>query len=259
MPRPPTEFSDAGRPPAATVEVVDEAGRAVPLMVAAEQSLTLVLDGREIATLATAGATPEDLVVGYLRRCGLVDELDALASVRVDADTGTAVATTRGAGTAPRVAVPRAVRLDPRARLTEATLLALVERLGGTRAADAPALVEVALCANAGERRGQVLLQRQDLDARLATDAVAGRMWRDGLAGDDAVLWVGAPVAADIVEACAAIGVPFLVSPWGPTAMAHAMATRTGLTLLTHCLRGTWRLCTGAGRFVSERAATRFA
>ena len=75
----------------------NEFGESVDLSVPAERALTVYVDKRELVTLMTLGASPELLVLGYLRNQRLVRSPEDVESITVDWDVGAvAVKTRRG-------------------------------------------------------------------------------------------------------------------------------------------------------------------
>lgn len=87
--------SHALLPPTIEIEVVDEFGESYRQAIAAERSLTVYLNRREIVTLMSLGADPEALVVGYLRNQGLITQREDLEAVMVDWEVEAAAVVTR--------------------------------------------------------------------------------------------------------------------------------------------------------------------
>ena len=87
--------SHALLPPTIEIDVVDEFGESHRQAIAAERSLTVYLNRREIVTLMSLGADPEALVVGYLRNQGLITQRKDLEAVMVDWEVEAAAVVTR--------------------------------------------------------------------------------------------------------------------------------------------------------------------
>ncbi len=275
----------AARP--ATVEVcaIDEHGRTQPTAIAGEHPLTVYLDRREIVTLMTLGAAPEELAIGYLRNQGLVERLDDLAAVQVDWDVSAVAVTSRslaergeplwghddGPGGLARRLGRRTVTTgcgqgtvfgdlmdalaplppDAGARLSPAVLQAVLEQVRRHESIYkvAGAVHGCALCANTGAERGEILRFVEDVGRHNAVDAIAGWMWLHDVAGHDKIFYTTGRLTSEMVIKCAQIGVPFLVSRSGLTQMGHALALRLGLTMFGRCQGRHYLLFTGAHRF----------
>ena len=87
-------LSQASAPLTQTISVMDEFGLARSIQIPAERALTVFVDKRELVTLMTLGASPELLVLGYLRNQRLVDSVADIASVSVDWEVSAAAVTT---------------------------------------------------------------------------------------------------------------------------------------------------------------------
>src|SRR5688500_6255735 len=79
------------------IQILDEYGQRRSIPIPAERPLTVFVDKRELVTLMTLGASPELLVLGYLRNQRLIDDVTEIESITVDWDVGAAaVKTHRG-------------------------------------------------------------------------------------------------------------------------------------------------------------------
>src|SRR5512141_1119552 len=65
------------------ITILDEYGDRRAIHIPAERPLTVFVDKRELVTLMTLGASPELLVLGYLRNQRLVDSVDDIESITV--------------------------------------------------------------------------------------------------------------------------------------------------------------------------------
>ena len=264
-------LSSAARPSTFEVEAVDEHGerRAVPI--AGEHPLTIYVDKRELLTIMTLGAAPEALAIGYLRNQRLVERIEDIASVQVDWDTNAVAIVTRGGlrdldeKTAKRTKTTgcgqgtvfgdlmdeiERVSLPAGATLTRAALYDLLDRvrLHETIYKQAGAVHGCALASNAGDA-SEILMFVEDVGRHNAVDAIAGRMWLDGLEGGDKVFYTTGRLTSEMVIKCAQMGIPFLVSRSGLTQMGHEIARKVGMTMIGRATNRHFLLFTGAERF----------
>ena len=264
-------LSSAARPSTFEVEAVDEHGerRAVPI--AGEHPLTIYVDKRELLTIMTLGAAPEALAIGYLRNQRLVERLEDIVSVQVDWDTNAVAIVTRGGlkdldgKTAQRTKTTgcgqgtvfgdlmdeiERVSLPAGATLTRAALYDLLDRvrLHETIYKQAGAVHGCALATNAGDA-SEILMFVEDVGRHNAVDAIAGRMWLDGLEGGDKVFYTTGRLTSEMVIKCAQMGIPFLVSRSGLTQMGHEIARKVGMTMIGRATNRHFLLFTGAERF----------
>jgi len=266
-------LTDAARPATHDVTATDEHGAARRVPIAGEHPLTLYVDKRELLTIMTLGAAPEALAIGYLRNQRLVGRLEDIASVQVDWDTESVVVTTRGgladleAKTARRTKTTGCgqgtvfgdlmeeidrVKLPAGARLTRAALYDLLDRvrLHETIYKQAGAVHGCALAQN-DPAQAEILMFVEDVGRHNAVDAIAGRMWLDGLDGADKIFYTTGRLTSEMVIKCAQMEIPFLVSRSGLTQMGHEIATKVGMTMIGRATNRHFLLFTGAERFVA--------
>jgi FdhD protein len=72
----------------------------------------------------------------------------------------------------------------------------------------------------------------EDVGRHNAVDAIAGFMWLDAIDGSDKVFYTTGRLTSEMVIKCAQMRIPFLVSRSGLTQMGHAIASKTGITML---------------------------
>ena len=266
-------LTDAARPATVTIAAVNEHGEVVPTPIAGEHPLTLYLDKREIVTLMTLGGAPEALAIGYLRNQRLVSHLEDIAAVQVDWETDSvAVTTTRSAGDLEARMGKRTVTtgcgqgtmfgdlmgeldkisLPAAARLDEATLYGLLDAVRHHESIykQAGAVHGCALT-----RGSEILMFVEDVGRHNAVDAIAGRMWLDGVDGGDKVFYTTGRLTSEMVIKTAQMGIPFLVSRSGLTQMGYDLASKLGLTMIGRAQGKHYLLFTGAGRFVKSATA----
>ena len=233
-------------------EVRNEWGELSTVQIPAERALTVYLDKRELVTLMTLGASPEWLVLGFLRNQRLVASVEEIESITVDWTIGegelgqpgvAAVKTRRGlpdTPTAPRVVTTGcgqgsvfgdlmsdidALVLAP-AQIAQSTLYGLVNaiRLQETTYKSAGSVHACALF-----RGDEMLMFVEDVGRHNAVDTIAGWMWMHDVSGHDKVFYTTGRLTSEMVIKSAQMGVPIAVSRSGITQMGLAVAQRVGL------------------------------
>ena len=249
------------------VEVFDERGRRSRIAIPAERPLVVYVDKRELVTLMTLGGAPEALVLGYLRNQRLVRSLDQISSVQVDWSVdAVAVTTSNGIAdieqrTSKKVVTTGCgqgsvfgglmdeidlIDLPPEARLRQATVVRIVDTIR-TQQSIYKLAGSVHGCA-LFDADGELLYFIEDVGRHNAVDAIAGKMWLDGVAGGDKVFYTTGRLTSEMVIKGAQMGIPFLLSRSGTTQMGHMVAERVGMTLLARCSGKHFLLLTGHQR-----------
>ncbi len=246
--------SHASAPLIAELEVTDERGRVSRTHIPAERPLTLYLDKRELVTLMTMGASPEALAVGYLRNQRFIHSIEDIAAVQVDWEVEAVAVTTRSGvenieeRTAKKVVTTgcgqgtvfgglmddiESIALPQDARLCQSTIYRIVDAIRTQQSIykQAGSVHACALFSSAGE----LLYFVEDIGRHNAVDAIAGKMWLDGLPGGDKVFFTTGRLTSEMVIKGAQMGIPFLMSRSGTTQMGHAVASRVGMSLLGRC------------------------
>lgn len=242
--------SHARLPTILEVEIIDEYGESRRQSIAAERSLSLYLNKREIVTLMTLGADPEALVVGYLRNQGLLQSAEDLEAVHVDWDVEAAAVVTRrlpedmetrlgqrtvttgcGQGTVfGRLLDSTSLTRLPETRLAQSVLYALLERLGDYNETyrSAGAVHGCALC-----RQAEVLDFVEDVGRHNAVDTLAGRQWLETseTRGSD-IFYTTGRLTSEMVLKVAQMGISVLVSRSGVTQKGVELAERFGVLLI---------------------------
>jgi FdhD protein len=254
------------------IEIVDEYGQRRSLHIPSERALTVFVDKRELVTLMTLGASPEMLVLGYLRNQRLVSELSQIESITVDWDVEAAAVRTRSgvddleSRTARRVvttgcgqgtvfgdmmAQVDAIHLPApeQARIRQSTLHGLLEKM---RQQDS-------IHRKAGSVHGCALFQGdellvfvEDVGRHNAIDTIAGWMWLQGVSGHDKTFYTTGRLTSEMVMKAAHMGVPIVGSRNGVTHMGHDLATRLGMTLFGRAANKHFLCYSGFDRFDSE-------
>ncbi|KAA6119181.1 formate dehydrogenase accessory sulfurtransferase FdhD [Cupriavidus cauae] len=261
------ELSQAAVPLIEEVEVVDEQGRVRSAFLPGERPLTVYLDKRELVTLMTLGGAPEALVLGYLRNQRLVESIEDIAAIQVDWETESAAVTTRGGvdrieeRTARKIVTTGCgqgtvfgslldevdqIRLPDDAVLDQQTLYSIIDTIR----------LQQSIYKQAGSVHGCALFQGrellmfiEDVGRHNAVDAIAGRMWLEGMDGADKVFYTTGRLTSEMVIKGAQMGIPFLLSRSGVTQMGYQMARRVNMTLFARCTGKHFLLYTGRQRF----------
>jgi len=264
-------LTDAARPSTFNVAAIDENGATRDTPIAGEHPLTLYVDKREILTLMTLGAAPEALAIGYLRNQRLLEHLEDIVSVQVDWDVNAVAIHTRnglkdleaklgkrtttsgcGQGTVfgDLMADIDSARLPVDAVLSRATLYALLDRVRvhETIYKQAGAVHGCALATN-GDGASEILYFVEDVGRHNAVDAIAGKMWLDGVDGGDKIFYTTGRLTSEMVIKAAQMGIPFLVSRSGLTQMGFEIAQKVGITMIGRATGKHFLLFAGAARF----------
>ena len=244
------EMTDAGLKPTVSVTAVDEYGNVRSMDIADERPLTIYIDSYEIVTLMTIGTYPELLALGYLRNQGLVKDIREIKSVQVDWEVNAvAISTTTGRSDwrerlGPRIVTTgcgqgtvfgdimedlAGVRVEP-IRLAQSGLYALLKSLGEFNQVyrTAGGVHGCALCED-----DKVLVFIEDVGRHNAVDAIAGRMWLDGIDGAGKIFYTTGRLTSEMVIKVAQMRVPVLMSRSGITQMGLRIAQDLGVTMLS--------------------------
>jgi len=92
----------------------------------------------------------------------------------------------------------------------------------------------------------------EDVGRHNAVDAIAGWMWLEGVDGADKIFYTTGRLTSEMVIKCAQMGIAVLLSRSGLTGMGHAIAQKTGITLIGRCQGRHYLLFTGAQRLVRD-------
>jgi FdhD protein len=260
------QLTNAARPATYQVEAVNERGEMVPTSIAGEHPLTLYLDKRELVTLMTLGHAPEALAIGFLRNQRLVAAIEDIDAVQVDWETDSVAVTTNkqtsieektrkktvttgcGQGTVYGDLMEEidSIKLRDDVSLEDAQLFVLVEKVRKyeTIYKQAGAVHGCALAT----REGEILMFVEDVGRHNAVDAIAGKMWLEGIDGSDKVFYTTGRLTSEMVIKCAQMRIPFLVSRSGLTNMGHQIAERVGLTMIGRASGRHYLIFTGKQR-----------
>jgi FdhD protein len=249
---------------------LDQDGRAVETRVVEERPLTIFLNAQEIVTAMTIGDFPGYLAVGYLLNQGMLRADDEILAIDHDDELETVVVRTARA-------------TDYEAKLKKKTRTSgcavgtvfgdVMEGLEGLTLPPAPVrtseLYALAHATNppprldleAGAIHGTVLCQGarplvylEDVGRHTAVDKLAGWMAMERVAPADKLLYTTGRLTSEMVIKCAQMRIPFLVSRSGLTHMGHAIAHKTGITMLGRASGRHYLAFTGKHRLVRTAA-----
>ncbi len=256
------------------VEVMDERGRRSTISIPAEQPLTIYVDKRELVTLMTLGGAPEALTLGYLRNQRFIKNIEDILSVQVDWDVDAAAVITRNGiddlaeRTAKRTITTGggegtvfgglmdevdSISLPSDARLKQSTLYKVIDTIRTHRSVykQAGSVHGCALFSAAGE-----LIQFvEDVGRHNAVDTIAGKMWFDGMGGEDKIFYTTGRLTSEMVMKGAQMGIPFLLSRSGATQMGHMVAERLNMSLIARCSGKHFLLLSGVDRIIFDDVA----
>jgi len=264
-------LSRAGLEPVHRVEVFDHLGQPRLVAVPGESPLTIKVDGREIVTLMTLGTNPEELALGYLHNQHLLERIEEVESVCVDWTRETVNVSTRhgqgipdleeklarvtvgtgcGQGTIFSCTVDKLYEQKlPRVRVRQSTIYQVLRavaplnhiyRLAGT-------VHGCCLC-----QGGRVVMSVEDVGRHNAADAIAGRMWLDGLTGEDKILFTTGRLTSEIMMKAAFMGVPVLISKSGVTQMGLELARDMGMVVIGRAKATRFLVYNGAEQVVFD-------
>ena len=243
------DMTDAGLSAAVSVTAHDEFGQTREGHIAAERSLTVYLDKREVLTLMTLGTQPELLVLGWLRNQRLIPGIEHIKAIQVDWETESAVVTTHdgvedldaklgrktvttgcGQGTMFGNLMDDLDKIQlPQISLRQSLIYDLLHALNEYNEIyrQAGAVHGCALC-----QGKQILRFVEDVGRHNAVDAIAGYMWLNNISGNDKFFYTTGRLTSEMVIKVAQMGIPVLLSRSGATQMGLDLARRVGVTLI---------------------------
>lgn len=253
------------------VGAIDERGRPSTIAIPAERPLTVYLDKRELVTLMTLGSAPEALTLGYLRNQRLIRSLEDIVAVQVDWDVGAVAVVTRAGDGAIEERMPAhvdtggsgqgtafgslmdevgAIKIPADARLKQSTIYQVIDviRIQKSIYKKSGSLHGCALFSS----RGELIYFIEDVGRHNAVDAISGKMWLDGISGNDKIFYTTGRLTSEMVIKGGQMGIPFLLSRSGTTQMGHTVAQRLGMSMLARCSGRHFLVISGRERIVLE-------
>ncbi|MFK8075768.1 MAG: formate dehydrogenase accessory sulfurtransferase FdhD [Granulosicoccus sp.] len=244
-------LSNEGLMPAHGVVAVNEFGDSVDAHIPGELPLTIRVDGMEVVTLMTLGTQPEALTLGYIRNQKLIEDISLIKSVEVDWDRELVDVTTHegqgisdwqekmkrriitsgcGQGTIFSCTVDKLYEVTlSKPSLKQSELYALIKNVSQLNDVYrvSGAVHGCGLCTST-----QSLMHIEDVGRHNAADAIAGKMWLQGLTGDDKIFYTTGRLTSEIVMKTAFMGIPTLLSRSGVTQMGLELAQEIGMTMI---------------------------
>jgi len=259
-------MTDAGLLASVPVSALDEFGQTRDGHIAAERSLTVYLDKREILTLMTLGTQPELLVLGWLRNQRLIPSLEHIKAIQVDWETESAAVTTHrgvddldvklghktvttgcGQGTMFGSLMDDLDKIQlPQVRLRQSLIYDLLHALNEYNDVyrRAGAVHGCALCQGT-----DILRFVEDVGRHNAVDAIAGHMWLNNTSGHDKIFYTTGRLTSEMVIKVAQMGIPVLLSRSGATQMGLELARKVGVTLIARAKGQHFLIYNGADHF----------
>lgn len=257
--------------PVHQVEAQDQQGQPRQVAIPGESALTIKVDGREVVTLMTLGTNPEELALGYLRNQRLLERIEDIEAVEVDWARETVnVSTRHGQGIADlaeklsRVTVTSgcgqgtlfSCTVDklyehrmPGVRVLQSTIQRLLKAVAPLNPIYRLAGSVHGCCLCQGER---VLMSVEDVGRHNAADCIAGRMWLDGLTGEDKVLFTTGRLTSEIIMKAAFMGIPVLISKSGVTQMGLELARDMNMVIIGRAKASKFLIFNGADQVVFD-------
>ena len=243
-------MTDAGLQPTQKVLVKDEYKNTRELNIAEERPLTIYIDSYEIVTLMTLGTRPELLVLGYVKNQGLITNLNEIKSVQIDWDVSAAAITSTnkrndwvdklgtriitsgcGQGTIFNGIMEQLDKFKIKSKkIKQSTIYLLLKNLNSYNDVyrNAGAVHGCALCQNS-----KPLIFIEDVGRHNAVDAIAGKMWMEGISGEDKIFYTTGRLTSEMVIKVAQMRIPTLLSRSGITQMGLSLAKELNITLLS--------------------------
>ena len=100
------------------------------------------------------------------------------------------------------------------------------------------------------QKTGDITMVREDVGRHNAVDSIAGLMWLNQQAGEDLIFYTTGRLTSEMVIKGAQMGIPFLLSRSGVTAMGLDMANQVRLTLLGRCSGEHYLVYSGVDRII---------
>ncbi|MFK7855207.1 MAG: formate dehydrogenase accessory sulfurtransferase FdhD [Granulosicoccus sp.] len=244
-------MSDEGLSPAHGIVAVNEFGESVDAHIPGELPLTIRVDGMEVVTLMTLGTQPEALTLGYIRNQKLIEDIALIKSVQVDWDrevvdvvthAGSGIADWQekmkrrivtsgcGQGTIFSCTVDKLYEVSlKKPTLTQSAIYELIRNVGQLNDVYrvSGAVHGCGLCTETDS-----LMHIEDVGRHNAADAIAGRMWLQGIDGSDKIFYTTGRLTSEIVMKTAFMGIPTLLSRSGVTQMGLELAREIGMTMI---------------------------
>ncbi len=245
------EMTSAGLQAAHGISATNEFGEQVDVHIPGELPLTIRVDDMEVVTLMTLGTEPEALTLGYIHNQKLIENIADIKSVIVDWDRELVDVTTHagigisdwqekmkrriitsgcGQGTIFSCTVDKLYEVELKTpSLKQSDIYELIKNV--SRLNDvyrvSGAVHGCGLCTTTDS-----IMHIEDVGRHNAADAIAGRMWLEGIDGSDKIFYTTGRLTSEIVMKTAFMGIPTLLSRSGVTQMGLELANEIGMTMI---------------------------
>ncbi|MEE4261857.1 MAG: formate dehydrogenase accessory sulfurtransferase FdhD [Desulfobacteraceae bacterium] len=265
------EMTKDSLPATHDVVVTDQNNTKRNVAIPGESPLTIKVDGREIVTIMTLGTNPRELVLGFIRTQGLIEDIADVKSVDINWDTETAnirikpgkglngiserlskrtVTSGCGGGTLFAQNMDELYELNlPAMEIRQSTIYTLLKQLKNFNLIyrQAGSVHGCGLCSTA-----DILFFYEDVGRHNAADTIAGRMWLDGISGADKILYTTGRLTSEIVIKAAMMGIPALLSRSGVTKMGLELSQDLGITLIARARAKKFYIYNGAENVIFD-------
>jgi len=246
------------------IQILDDHNQRRAIRIPVERPLKLLVDGAEMVTLMTLGASPEWLVAGFLRNQRLIADVIELQSILVDWGSGTAVVRTHsgvadsaapqprgtgcglGSGFGDLMSGSAGVALSSPTRISRTTLLSILETM---RHYDAIHRAAGSVHSCALFHDGALWVAIEDVSRHNGVDTITGWMALHAVDGTDKILFTTGRLTGEMVMKAAHSQIAIMVSRNGVTAMGCDLAARFGMTLFGRAANRRYTCYTGFDRF----------
>jgi FdhD protein len=257
--------------PVRRIEITDELGTRRAIYIPAERALTVFMDGRELVTLMTLGASPELLVLGFLCNQRLIASAAAVEAISVDWHLGAAQVTRRastgiGAAEPQRIvagvsgqgsvyarmrAQMNAIRFPSatEARIRASTLRQLLDTM---RQHDSIHRQARSVHSGALFQEDSLLVSVEDVSRHNALDTIRGWMALHGIQGGNKILFTTGRLTGEMVIKAAQSGIPIVVSRNGVSTMGYDVAEKLGMSLFGRAVGRRFHCYVGSERFDAD-------
>lgn len=238
--------------PVAPQVAMDNKGNTQEVFLVREQPLTIYLNRIEIVTVMTMGATPVELIVGFLLNQHLIQSIDDIDAIHVDWSVNAAAVSAHNTTAIQEKTQSRVVtsgcgqgtmfasvmdnlsenRLDNNhiPPLSSQQIYRLLEQLSGENAIyrKAGGVHSCAICSDS-----EVIRAIEDVGRHNAVDSLAGFMALNPSEKPPLILYTTGRLTSEMVIKTAQMGLPYVISRSGATSMGVEVAKTAGITLIS--------------------------
>ena len=234
-----------------------------------EQPLTITVNGSELATFLCTPEKLDYLVIGFLCFEGIIDGLDDIRSLDVDADSGAVAVELTVPLTQPKKRVftsgcgmgltfslgsSHYPPLSSDLSLTPHDVFPLMRLLfDGADMYRASRGIHAAALSD-GDR---VLLLSEDVGRHNALDKILGEAMTLGIPTEGRILLTTGRISSEMLRKSAHMRTPFLISRTSPTTLSIETAKRLGVTIIGYARRNSFTVYTHPERLVHRPSAER--